>query len=86
MDNKLYCVQCKDFVPFEVRAEVEAYPVLGVPTEIEAQVSYCLCCGSQLLNEELDNENLKRALEKGRVSPSPPLSSPNTIKMGDLKI
>lgn len=67
MSNKLYCVQCQDLVSFDVRTEKESYPVRGVPTEIEAQVSYCRCCGNQLWNEELDNENLKKALEKGHV-------------------
>lgn len=68
MDNALYCVQCRDFVPFDVRTELETYPVLGAPTEIEARVSYCRNCGRQLWNDNLDNENLKKALEEAAAS------------------
>lgn len=67
MNNKLYCAQCGDFVPYDVRTELETYPVLGVPTEIEASVSYCRLCGKQLWNDNLDNENLKTALAKAGV-------------------
>lgn len=67
MSDKLYCVQCQDLVPFDVRTETESYPVRGVPTEIEARVSYCRCCGNQLWNDKLDTDNLNRAYEKAGI-------------------
>lgn len=77
MNDKLYCVQCDDLVPFEVRTEIESYPVRGVPTEIEAQVSYCCCCGNQLWNDELDADNINRAYEKAGIH-FPPLPGPSS--------
>ncbi len=59
--NKLFCSNCNAETGFDVRLEDETYPVKGEDIRVRARVSYCLSCGEQVFNPELDNENLKEA-------------------------
>lgn len=59
--KQLFCTKCKEYKDIIIKTETETYPVKGEPVSISAQVSYCIDCGEQLFNSELDNENLKTA-------------------------
>lgn len=61
MDEKIFCLKCKKMRSYTIKTEEETYPVKGENITIQAKVSYCNCCGEQLLNEEVDNENLLTA-------------------------
>lgn len=60
----LYCHVCGKSQPILIVYEYETYPVKGVNTTILADVTYCKICGTQILNIELDDKNLKRAYEE----------------------
>lgn len=66
MNNNMYCPECKCEREVEIRNEKEVYPVKGEDTEIDAKVTYCKFCGEQIWNDEVNNDNLIRALNKYR--------------------
>lgn len=74
----LYCSNCDKDCEIEVRTENETYPVKGIDTEVIASVTYCKCCGKQVWNEALEEENLKTGFNKFRVNNG--LLQPEEIK------
>jgi len=67
--KKLYCHVCGKHQPTLIVQEYETYPVKGVNTRILADVTCCELCGTQILNFEVDDENLKRAYKEAeRIS------------------
>lgn len=78
MNKYLYCLKCDKEQNIEVRLEEESYPVRGEGTTIMAKVSYCKHCNEQIWNEELDENNLKKAYRKYRSNHN--LLQPEEIK------
>lgn len=64
--EKIYCPYCGEMREYVVRAERETFLVEGEGVTIDANVSYCAACNSELWNEDLDKANLGRAKEKHR--------------------
>jgi putative zinc finger/helix-turn-helix YgiT family protein len=63
---------------YEVRKEMETYPVKGEAITIEANVTYCNVCGEQIWDQELDDENLVKAFRLYREKNN--LLQPEEIK------
>jgi len=59
-----YCPRCDKEQPSQVIVREETYPVKGVPVTITANVRVCRVCGEDIFDEELDEENLRRAYNK----------------------
>ena len=64
--EKIYCPNCGKMREYEVSAEKETFLVEGEGVSVDADVSYCKICNGQLWNEDLDEENLRKAQEKQR--------------------
>lgn len=73
-----YCPACGEDREIEIREEKESYPVKNEQTEIIAEVTCCKHCGEQIWNEELDEDNLKKAYTKYRSTHG--LLQPEDIK------
>src|ERR1035437_187354 len=61
MENKIFCPVCREDHEYTIRNEKETYPVKNEPVTIDADVTYCSVCGEQILNQEIDDDNLKKA-------------------------
>lgn len=53
-----YCPICDREVESVVRVVSETYPVKGEDITIDAHVRFCVCCGEEMWDEELDAQNL----------------------------
>jgi len=58
---QIYCPACKEVRDFKIKLKSETYPVRGEDITIEAKVSFCIDCGRELFNKEIDTENLNLA-------------------------
>lgn len=74
----MYCPKCQKEREFEIREENESYPIRNETIRIIAKITYCKHCGEQIWNDQLDDENLKTAYRKFRMSHS--LLQPEEIK------
>lgn len=64
LKEEIFCPKCKKFCKYTVKNEEETYPVMVEENiTIVAKVSYCSCCGEQLWNDELEDENLNKAFK-----------------------
>lgn len=61
MSNELFCNSCDDYREFSIIERDEVYDVKGTNIEIKAKVSICNCCGEELFNEKVDEENFEVA-------------------------
>lgn len=66
MNTMLYCPSCGREEPFTIETVKETYPVKGENIEIDAKVSYCCNCHSEVWNEELDSQNILDAYSRYR--------------------
>lgn len=57
----LFCPQCKKLCNCDVRTIKETYPVKGDSITIDALVSFCSECDTEIWNEEHDENNLQTA-------------------------
>lgn len=63
MKEKLFCGNCMDFQECEVKTEEEHYSCVAgkiVDITITTNISYCLTCGEQVWNQEVDDDTLLR--------------------------
>lgn len=56
---KNFCCNCNQLQPIQVKTVLEEYQIKGESVSINAQVAHCAVCGSELWNEELDNQNIQ---------------------------
>lgn len=61
MSKELFCNSCDDYKEFSIIERDEIYDVKGINIEIKAKVSICNCCGEELFNEALEEENFEVA-------------------------
>lgn len=61
MSKELFCNNCDDYKEFSIIEKDDVYEVKGTNIEIKAKVSICNCCGEELFNEEIDEENFEIA-------------------------
>lgn len=61
MKNLKFCAACMADQNYDVREDMETYPVKGESITIEANVAYCKVCGEQIWDQELDDKNLVKA-------------------------
>lgn len=54
----MYCPYCKTETESVVRVVRETYPVKGEDTTINAHVRFCIRCGKDVWDNELDSKNL----------------------------
>jgi len=66
MKTMMLCPTCMKDREFEIRKEMETYPVKGESITIEADVTYCNVCGEQIWNQELDDGNIMSAFRAFR--------------------
>ena len=86
MVKELFCNNCNDYRAFYVISRKEVYVVKDTEVKIEAKVSMCKCCNSELFNEEMDEDNFNKAYSiyrknQGILSPS----EIKTMKILDTK-
>ena len=62
----MYCPNCDSEVESTVRVISETYPVKGEDITIDAHVRVCNCCGTDLWDENLDEQNLLDAFAEYR--------------------
>lgn len=61
MSKELFCNNCDDYKEFSIIERNDVYEVKGTDIEIKAKVSICNCCGEELFNEEIDEDNFEAA-------------------------
>lgn len=81
--NEQYCPCCKKEVGTDIRKVVESYTVKGQEITVESKVRFCKGCGSQILDETLDRENIEKVYSQYRQKNG--LLSPAKIKEIRLK-
>lgn len=62
----MYCPNCAAEVNTIVREVTEIYPVKGENIAVNARVRFCTCCGTDLWDDELDDQNILDAYAKYR--------------------
>lgn len=62
----MYCPNCDSEVKTIVREVPETYPVKGENISVNARVRFCTCCGADLWDEELDEQNILDAYAEYR--------------------
>lgn len=63
---KCYCEQCNSMSDYDIKSQIESFPVYGEEIEILSNVAVCKSCGAVLFNEELDSKNLLLAQNEYR--------------------
>ena len=63
---KCYCEQCNSMSDYDIKSQIESFPVYGEEIEIKSNVAVCKSCGTVLFNEELDSKNLLLAQNEYR--------------------
>lgn len=61
-----YCPTCKCEQEILLVQKEETYPVKGEPITINATVCTCVHCGEEIMTEEYDDDNLRKAYAKYR--------------------
>lgn len=62
-----YCPVCNREQDILLIQKEETYPVKGEPTTINAIVCTCAHCGEEIMTEEYDDDNLRKAYAKYRT-------------------
>ena len=63
---KIYCPKCKKGKEARIKRKEELFPVKGDEIKILSNVAVCSECGSEVFEERIDEENLKRAYSQYR--------------------
>jgi putative zinc finger/helix-turn-helix YgiT family protein len=56
-----FCPNCEEYTEATLEVEKEVFNVRGEPIEIEAEVTICPNCGTEIFDEERDSRNLEIA-------------------------
>jgi len=56
-----FCPECHAEAEMEIRKVQETFHVRGDPITVQTNVAVCASCGEEILDQELDSANLKRA-------------------------
>lgn len=75
---KKYCEHCGKEIDVIIKEISESYPVKGMNVTVNAKVCFCNECGTDLWDDVLDDENLKKAYRKYREQKN--LLQPEEIK------
>jgi hypothetical protein len=61
-----YCPKCDGDQPVILVQEEETFPVKGSPVTIMSTICRCATCGTDILDMEIDDNNLRKAYAKFR--------------------
>ena len=81
--KKQYCECCAKEVNTSIKEVKEAYQVKDIEIVIQSQIRFCVQCNTDLWDDGLDDENLKKAYQKYRDLKG--LLQPEEIKAIRLK-